>query len=275
MALRCRVGWVLAATVLGVAPLSGCSHLPPAEFYDYRGGEGRVVRVVSPFEDMRARWTAIGDSPRIGDSPSYPPEQFAERLAKELQRAGYTVLGADDPGSGDVLEVRGTLRSLLFELFMNHRWVFEADVWIELHASTPSGLSAGRSFYVKESASPTWCLNWFCDSMRQELIDRSAARAVREMTAAVLSLTNRYPAAPIAPVAAPATAATDTPEASEADPHAGEPPPISCLAMAVDCPRHIVASPEKARANNDLYWHIEPESQARPTPSPPAETPAP
>ena len=84
LAVRWQVGWVLAASVLAVAPLSGCSHLPRADFYDYPGGEGRVVRVVSPFEDTRERWTGWGDSPRIGDSPGYPPEQLAERLAKEL-----------------------------------------------------------------------------------------------------------------------------------------------------------------------------------------------
>ena len=128
MALRGKLGWVLAANVFGVA-LSGCQTTialqPPRGYLDfgYRGGEGREVRVVSPFEDARTRGECPGDVEPSGHvvkseamipgaeeqlrCSQEPPVWFAERLTTALRGAGYTVLGANEPGKGDVLELHG------------------------------------------------------------------------------------------------------------------------------------------------------------------------
>ena len=226
MALRGKLGWVLAASVFGVAPLSGCTTTialqPPHGYLDfgYRGGEGRVVRVLT-FDDLRTRGECPGDvTPRgstvkggsmipspeeqLRCSPD-PPKWFADRLAAALQGAGYTVVGEDKPGVGDVLEVRGSLRSVTVEqLTMFQTVIFEADVSLELHASTPSGLSASRGFFVKASVSK---MGGGMGTL-QEMLDESSTRAVRDMTAAILSLTNRYPAVAPEPAVAESTATT-------------------------------------------------------------------
>jgi hypothetical protein len=220
VALRGKLGWVLAAGVFGVAPLSGCTTIialqPPRGFLDfgYRGGEGREVRVM-PFEDVRMRGECPGDVTPSGHVvkaeamiPSEeeqlrcsqdPPRWFAERLATALRGAGYTVLAPNEPGRGDVLDVHGALRRLNVEVVgTSGTGIYEADVSLELYVSSISGLGARRGFFVTSSLSALWRTTFSKVGTLQERLDECSIRAVRDMTAAILSLTNRYPAMPIA-----------------------------------------------------------------------------
>jgi len=236
LGLRWGSRGALVAAACGVAVLSGCTTTialkPPSGYLDfgYRGGEGREVRVVTPFEDERVRGKCPGDVKPDGDVRSKsvlpsaeeqlrcsdePPGWFAERLIKALHGAGYTVIGIDEPGKGDVLEIRGALRSLTVEsMAMMQSAIFEADVSLELRVSTTSGLVARRGFFVKASISK------YGGGMGtlQDVLDESSTRAVRDMTAAIVSLTNRYPAMPLVPIASAEEAPPPVETATEASP---------------------------------------------------------
>jgi len=87
-------------------------------------------------------------------------------------------------------------------------------VSLELRVSTTSGLVARRGFFVKASISK------YGGGMGtlQDVLDESSTRAVRDMTAAIVSLTNRYPAMPLVPIASAEEAPPPVETATEASP---------------------------------------------------------
>ena len=228
--------WVLALVV----PLLGCTThpvlQPPLDYGDYglRGGDGRVVRVL-PFEDGRtppedcAELQAEPKSPQAGPKQaapgakqqpvatrgpgripphealgcsSEPPGWFSERLALALEDAGFQLIGDGSLPPG-ALEIRGTLLRLEVEVFGSGGGVAIADSWIRLHVRDERGLAASRSFYAQSRSSvPAASLGPPAAPRAQVALNGSSQRAVRDMLAAVLSLSNRYPAA--TPAAAPA-----------------------------------------------------------------------
>jgi hypothetical protein len=188
------LGLAACTTPLALSPAAG----PPD--FGYRGGEGRRVFVVTPFADERppqpcdpvdpaelARWPTPREQLRCSDDPL---RWFAERLAAALGAAGYTVVGEAPADREEILEIRGALRALEVEAVTKvASGLYEADVGIELHVTSPSGLNARRRFYVKDAHAA---------GTRQDALDSSARRAVRDMTAAFLTLTNRYPGVGVA-----------------------------------------------------------------------------
>jgi hypothetical protein len=211
-----------AAGFLLVAGLSGCAtdyalHEPagPLDF-GYRGGEGRKVRVATPFADERKG----GPCPLPGSTPppgwkqktprtarerlhcsADPPRWLAEKLATALAAAGYTVVGEARTEDEEVLEIQGALRTLDVEaISLMQTVLFEADVGIHLRLVSPSGLEATRSFYVKSARSKLGG----GQGTLQQVLDEAGTRAVRDMSAATLSLTNRFPTVGAAPAAEPA-----------------------------------------------------------------------
>jgi hypothetical protein len=119
-----------------------------------------------------------------------PPEWFAKRLSTALRGAGLTVLEGDAPAPGDVLQIQGTLHQLDAEsISLMYSALFESDVHIQLEVSSEAGLTASRGFHVKASRSK---MGGGMGTL-QTVLDESSTRIVRDMTAAILSLLNRYP----------------------------------------------------------------------------------
>jgi hypothetical protein len=206
LALRAVV--VLALGLAGCAPTTFTLQAPsdPLDF-GWRGGEGRQVRVAMPFADERppvacpsadaSKWKRRTQPPRerlrCSDEPLH---WFPERLETALREAGYTVVDAS--AGGEILEIHGTLRTLEIEsVSLMNSAIFEADVGVELHVTSPTGLDARRRFYVKAQRSKLVA----GAGTLQAMLDESAGRAVRDMTAAIVSLTNRYPAVGVASAA--------------------------------------------------------------------------
>ena len=209
-----------AAAFLLVIGLTGCATeyalrepTGPLDF-GYRGGEGRKVRITTPFADERSGKPCPipGTTPPPGwkqKSPrtardrlqcsADPPRWLAEKLATALAAAGYTVVGETRIEGEEVLEIQGALRTLDVEaISLMQTVLFEADVGIHLRLVSPSGLEATRSFYVKAARSKLGG----GQGTLQQVLDEAATRAVRDMSAATLSLTNRFPTVGAAPSAA-------------------------------------------------------------------------
>jgi len=176
----------------------------------FTGGDGRRIAVVSPFEDNREApkcskgpedldakkpiYTSLHN--RLGCSPS-PPEWLAERLAQGLESAGFDVLtpaermALDPEKQRDVITVEGRLDMLEIEVLPQMQIVFaEADLQVEIVVSAASGLRASRRFHIKSQDAG---LAVGADT-QQLVFDETADRAVRDISAAILSLLNRYPA---------------------------------------------------------------------------------
>jgi hypothetical protein len=175
----------------------------------FTGGDGRPIEVISPFEDGRQKptcskgpedleaedavYTSLHN--RLGCSSS-PLEWIAERLAQGLESAGFDVLthaerSALDPEEDeDVITVEGRMDMLEVEVLPQMQTVFaEADLQVEIFVSAHSGLRASRRFHVKSQDAGLAVGT----ETHQRVFDEMADRAVRDMTAAILSLLNRFP----------------------------------------------------------------------------------
>jgi hypothetical protein len=221
-----------ASALAVAAALVGCTTHPvlqapsPYGDYGYRGGDGRVVRVL-PFEDERTKpedcaeletppksptqgpnQPAAGakQQPKAATGPGrFPPHQalgcsedpprwFAERLTTALQEAGFA-LAEDGALPPDALEIGGSLVRLEVEVAGSGGGIAIADSWLRLRVRDARGLSAHRSFYSQaRSPGATAQFGASAKPLAQIALDASGRRAVRDMLAAVLSLSNRYPA---------------------------------------------------------------------------------
>ncbi len=200
-------GGLLAGLLL--ASCSGTTGLvapsgPPV--FDFQGGDGRLVRVAAPFADHRPPPDCAPPPPRthgpgrrrtrkppirnqLGCSEA-PLFWMAHRLGEGLEHAGFTVVDPQATAAGEIVEISGSFRSLELEGAPQMALVFfESDVQIDLLVETPSGLRARRTFFVKSSRSRLGGATATYQSVLQDATDR----AVRDMTAAVISLLNRYP----------------------------------------------------------------------------------
>jgi len=205
--------WPLVASL--VVLLAGCAR--PIRLNEpvgvvqvgFDGGNGRLVSVMTPFADGRTPPSCeadkLGTGDRLADYSSLhkqlgcsplPAAWVARRFMKGLEAADF-VLVAPGPDDGIPPEqlarattVRGRLDRIEVEAMAQMQSVLtEADLQVEIVVATPSGLSASRRFHVKAqevglSSGP---------GRQQETLDRLIDRAVREMTAGVVSLLNRYP----------------------------------------------------------------------------------
>jgi hypothetical protein len=100
-----------------------------------------------------------------------------------VQPGGYEAKG---------VEIQGTLRRIFVEPMIGFITVSgDAEMHVELRATSKSGLAATRSFYVRTSRSSAFGTM----DIYQGAFDQATAQLVRDMAAAILALMNRYPEA--------------------------------------------------------------------------------
>jgi hypothetical protein len=162
------------------------------------GGEGRKLILVTPFDDARPRGGSCGvqagafgaDGPNILCDRD-PAPFVASAFAAELERAGFAVAQVDRiAATPDAPVIRGSLDQLYLQTTggFSH-FVMEADLHVRLELEAPGGLRAKRSFFAKGNRG----VGGTAGAAAQESTNDAVDRVVRNMTAAVLSLTNQYP----------------------------------------------------------------------------------
>lgn len=161
------------------------------------GGSRPLITLVTPFDDIRPQKKRCGmkkngynmDTADIFCGAD-PARYLAQRLAVELDKAGFEVQHKAAAGSSDGLKLEGQLWQFFVEPKVGaFTFTPEADVHVRLFATSPSGLKAERSFYVKwEETSMVGT-----DDNFQIAVDKATSGAVINMTHAVQDLVQRYP----------------------------------------------------------------------------------
>jgi hypothetical protein len=160
-------------------------------------GRNREVIVMAPFGDDRADRTRCGmqkngydmDTANV-NCTEVPGRWLADELALELTRAGYRPLRSDAvPGPNSVV-IHGSVRQLFLEP-VHHFWTLtvEGDFSASLAVTSPNGLRAERSFFVKgtqEGLAST-------EGTFQSAADRASHRLARQMVESLTELLDRYP----------------------------------------------------------------------------------
>jgi len=161
------------------------------------GGRGRQVVVVVPFADdrsiQRCGMQKNGYNMDTADAvcQSEPEAWIAQQLADELRASGFTVLAEGSPHRPGALEVEGSLIKVFVEPVLG-AWTasLEADLSVELHASTETGLRASRTFFVKG-----WKGGVAASTMQpfHTALARAAHGIVEEMVRSIIELMDDYP----------------------------------------------------------------------------------
>jgi hypothetical protein len=160
-------------------------------------GRGREIILVAPFDDARSEPDRCGMQKNgwnmdTADAVcSTPPGLWlADALASELARAGYRVLRGDNTPGPTTVIVRGSVRRLFLEpkdkVFVRS---VEADFSASLVTTSPSGLHAERTFYVKGKDDDIAST----EGTFQAAADDATHKLARAMTAALTELLDRYP----------------------------------------------------------------------------------
>jgi hypothetical protein len=193
-----RIRWL--AMVLGLA-VAACvpptlTVTPPRKIVPLGpfGGDGREIVLVLPFRDERPSKVLCGIQKNAYNAEtgyvacSVEPSVFiGELLSHELQSAGFHVV--EKPSGPRSVRVEGTLRQFFVEPEVDLLPAPETDVHVKLAATSASGLSAERDFYVKAHQP--------ADEDPNESFQRSAENAtrdvVRQMAKAIVELVDRFP----------------------------------------------------------------------------------
>jgi hypothetical protein len=160
-------------------------------------GRGREIIVHAPFADSRYEPTRCGmqkngyNMDTADVKCTEPPGTWlADALAVELLRAGYKPLRSDAVPGPTTVVVRGTVHQLFLEP-KHDFWTLtvEGDIAARLVVTSPSGLSAERSFYVKGTETG------FASSEAtfQASSDHATRQIARSMVRALTELLDRYP----------------------------------------------------------------------------------
>lgn len=168
----------------------------------FQGGEGTRVHLVSPIVDQRpSPKCSKGPEDLTGSKRVYlragtqlacsplPVEWMETFLARGLESAGFELVGEDSASDPEVLQIRATVLMLEVEAMSQMQSVLaESDVHVRLDVTSGAGLDASRDFHVKsQSAGMSASGGTF-----QQVFGTAIARSVREMTAALVSLKNRF-----------------------------------------------------------------------------------
>lgn len=162
------------------------------------GGNDRQVVVVVPFSDEREI------SPRCGMQKngynmdtadaicqSDPNVWIAKLLGDELRASGFEVLDAEAAARPGALRIDGSLLKIFVEPVIG-AWTgsLEADLSVNLRATTETGLEAERTFFVKG-----WKGGQLASTMQpyHTALDRATQALLEEMVRAVVELMDRYP----------------------------------------------------------------------------------
>lgn len=161
------------------------------------GGDGREIIIQKPFTDERQIRNRCGmqkNSYNMDTASalcsSEPTVWLADLLAAELKEAGF-VVKTDRAGSKpNTIRIEGSLSKFFVEPVIGFTTVtLETDIYINLVATSPNGLNAERSFFVKGSYS---ALTGMASNFQQS-VDEASRKIVKDMVSAILTLMNRYP----------------------------------------------------------------------------------
>jgi hypothetical protein len=204
--------WLLAVSLLS---LGGCAFTnltitPPQEPIgsNLTGGKQRSILVVTPFTDGRPVQNRCGmqkngynmDTANVYCSAE-PAQWLAELLASELRASGFNVLSASET-SPDAVRLEGRLLQFFVEPKVGvFTFTPEADIHIQLVASSASGMLAERNFYVKGIETSLVGT----ESNFQAASTAAVRSIVKDMVAAILALMDRYPAVGVRVAAVPAS----------------------------------------------------------------------
>jgi hypothetical protein len=162
------------------------------------GGNDRQIVVVIPFTDERMIRHRCGmkkngynmdtaDAICQGD----PNAWFATLLANELRASGFTVLTAGAEHRPGALQLEGSLLKIFVEPVIGF-WVgsLEADLSVNLRASSDTGLAAERTFFVKG-----WKGGQLAATSQpyHTALHRATQQILEEMVRAILELMDEYP----------------------------------------------------------------------------------
>jgi hypothetical protein len=162
------------------------------------GGEGRQVIVIKPFSDDRTQKNRCGMQKNgynmdTADAvcQSDPSAWIAALLADELRASGFEVIETSAGHRPGALRVDGSLRQLFVEPVIG-AWTgsLEADLSVELRASSETGLDAKRTFFVKG-----WKGGQLASTMQpyHTALHRATQALLEEMVRAIVELMDRYP----------------------------------------------------------------------------------
>jgi hypothetical protein len=177
---------------------------PPAQSVrtGLEGGGERPVLVLAGWADERPVRTRCGmkkngynmDTADMRCAAE-PAQWLPGLLATELKAAGFAVLQAPSP---DALAIEGHLLQFFVEPKVG-AFTFspEADVHVRLVVTSTEGLRAERSFYVKGIEESLAGL----DSNFQAASDSAVRAVLKDMVAAILALSKRYPPTGVAAAA--------------------------------------------------------------------------
>lgn len=159
-------------------------------------GHGREVIVDLPFYDRRYEPGRCGmqkngyNTETADVKCTAPPNLFlAVLLHDALVQAGYRVLGPEAEPGPTTAVVRGVLGQYFVEPKINFTINHEADVSVRLFVTSPSGLRAERTFYVKGEADAMMV----AETHFQAASDEATQRIVRAMVVAITELLDHYP----------------------------------------------------------------------------------
>lgn len=162
-----------------------------------RRGEGHTLVLLRPFTDQRSERTCgmkkngFNVETAQVHCTSDPAKMLATLIAAELSAVGFTVL--DDPGdaSPSTLVLEGVLWRLFAEPKVDaFNVTVETDILLRLVATTPSGLSAVRTFSVKGEQPGLIVV----EADFQRSFDSAVRQMVNSVVGAVANLAETLPA---------------------------------------------------------------------------------
>ncbi len=193
-----------ALLVVCLSLLSACAFTdvrieppPPETFTHLSGGDGREIVVLKPFNDERQIRNRCGmqkNSYNMDTASALcstqPTVWLADLLAAELKAAGFIVKTEGAGSKPSAVTIEGTLIKFFVEPVIGFAsGTLETDIHVKLVATSPNGLNAERSFFVKGSYSALTAMA----SNFQASVDEASRKIVKDMTSAILTLMNRYP----------------------------------------------------------------------------------
>lgn len=194
----------VALLVVCLSLLSACAFTdvridppPPETFTHLSGGDGREIVVLRPFVDERQIRNRCGIQKNgfnmdtaSAHCSAEPTTWLADFLAAELKAAGFVVTTDRAAGKPNTVTIEGSLFKFFVEPVIGFTTVtLETDIHIKLVATSPNGLDAERSFFVKGSYS---ALTGMASNFQQSG-DEASRKIVKDMVSAILTLMNRYP----------------------------------------------------------------------------------
>lgn len=159
-------------------------------------GEGRPIAVVVPFDDERRIRNRCGMKKNSYNMDTadvvcteHPPRWLAERLVAALREADFEVTEIRPSAAPDHVAVEGTLLTLFIEPRIGF-WVvgLETDIYARLNVTSPNGLDAERTFFVK---SEEQAIAGVEGAYRQSFVHASD-QILRDMVVAIGQLLDEY-----------------------------------------------------------------------------------